>query len=140
MVSNDLFKQANKRAEEMKGMFPRAVSARYDRARGLVVVDLSSRLSISFSPRDAQGLENAKAAELEPIEISPSGFGLHFPKLDADLYVPGLLEGLMGSRKWMASRLGAVGGQSRSRAKKRASRANGKLGGRPRKRAHSVGS
>ena len=104
-------------------MFPHAVSARYDRAHGLVVVDLSSKLSISFSPRDAQGLENAKASELEIIELSPSGFGLHFPKLDADLYVPGLLEGLMGSRKWMAARLGAAGGQSRSRAKKRASTA-----------------
>jgi hypothetical protein len=28
---------------------------------------------------------------LDEIEITPSGFGIHFPKLDADLYVPGLL-------------------------------------------------
>jgi hypothetical protein len=53
--------------------------------------------------------------------------------LDADLYVPGLLEGFLGSKKWMAARLGQVGGKSRTRAKRVASRANGKLGGRPKK-------
>jgi len=123
----------------MKATFPHAVSARYDRASGRVVVELSSKLTISFSPRDAQGLEDARPSQLQAIEISPSGFGLHFPKLDADLYVPGLLEGLMGSRKWMAARLGHAGGQSRSVAKKAAARANGKLGGRPKKEAKSVG-
>ena len=103
------------------------------------MIELSSKLTLSFSPQDAQGLEGAKPSELDEIELSPSGFGVHFPKLDADLYIPGLLEGLMGSKKWMAARLGQLGGQSRSRAKKAASRANGKLGGRPRKRAHATG-
>jgi hypothetical protein len=118
---------------EMRDALRKAVSARYDRKSGRIVVDLSSRLSVSFSPRDAQGLERAKPSQLNEIEISPSGFGIYFPKLDADLYVPGLLEGLLGSRKWMAARLGQVGGQSRSRAKRAASRSNGKLGGRPKK-------
>ena len=80
-----------------------------------------------------EGLEDAKPLQLSSIEISPSGFGLNFPELDADLYVPGILEGLLGSKKWMASRLGRIGGQSTSRAKKAASRINGRLGGRPRK-------
>jgi hypothetical protein len=53
--------------------------------------------------------------------------------VDADLYVPALLEGLLGSKRWMASRLGRIGGQSRSGAKKAASVANGRLGGRPKK-------
>jgi len=97
------------------------------------VIELSSKVIVAFSPRDVEGLENAKPSQLSAIEISPSGFGIHFPALDADLYVPGILEGILGSRKWMASRLGQVGGQSRSRAKKVASRINGRLGGRPRK-------
>jgi hypothetical protein len=84
-------------------------------------------------------LERATASQLEPIEISPSGFGIYFPKLDADLYLPGLLEGFLGSRKWMAVRMGQAGGKSRSLSKKAAARANGKLGGRPRKRARSIG-
>jgi hypothetical protein len=139
MGLNNDFKLANERGKELQKEFPHAVSAHYDSASGRVVVDLSSRLTVSFSPRDAQGLENAKPSELGEIEVSPSGFGLYFPRLDADLYVPGLLEGFLGSKKWMAARLGQAGGASRSRAKKAASRANGKLGGRPRKRARSVG-
>jgi len=131
MALNDNFETANERAKQLQKTIPRAVSARYDRASGRVVIDLSSKLRVSFSPRDAQGLEHAKPSQLEDIEISPSGFGIHFPKLDADLYLPGLLEGFLGSTKWMAARLGQLGGRSQSRAKKVASRANGRLGGRP---------
>jgi len=139
MVSRGSIELANKRGEQLQREFPRAVSARYDRANGKIVVNLSSKLTLSFSPQDAQGLENATPAQLEEVELSPSGFGVHFPKLDAHLYIPGMLEGLMGSRKWMAARLGQVGGQSRSRAKKAASRANGLKGGRPRRKESAAG-
>jgi hypothetical protein len=135
MALHDNFELANQRAKALEGAIPKAVSAHYDRNSGHIVIRLSSRLIVSFSPRDAQGLENADPSQLEEIEISPSGFGIHFPKLDADLYVPGLLEGFLGSKKWMAARLGQIGGQSRSKAKKAASRANGGLGGRPKKAA-----
>lgn len=138
-VTRDDFRMANARAQESQRVFPRAISAHYDRANGRVVVELSSKLAVSFRPGDAQGLEHAKPSDLSEIEISPSGFGIHFPRLDADFYVPALLEGFLGSRKWMAARMGEVGGQARSRAKKAASRANGRLGGRPRKKAKSVG-
>ncbi|MGA7081538.1 MAG: DUF2442 domain-containing protein [Terriglobales bacterium] len=132
-VRRDNFEAAMERARKMKEKFPRAVSAYYDRASGRVVVDLSSKVAVSFRPEDAQGLEHAKAADLSEIELSPSGFGIHFPRLDADLYVPALLEGFLGSRKWMAARMGEAGGKSRSKAKKAAARANGLKGGRPRK-------
>ncbi len=133
MKATDDFERAGRRANELEVHVPRAVSARYDRRTGRIVIHLSSRLIVSFSPEDAQGLENARASQLSKIEISPSGFGLHFPALDADLYVPGLLEGFLGSKTWMASRLGQLGGQATSKAKKTAARANGRLGGRPRK-------
>src|SRR5260370_25791125 len=135
MALHDSFELAKQRAKKRQAGIPRAVSAHYDRKSRRVVIDLSSKLGLSFSPRDAQGLENAKPSQLEEIEISPSGFGIHFPKLDADLYLPALLERLLGSRKWIASRLGQLGGQSRSRDKRAASRANGRLGGRPKKAA-----
>jgi len=118
---------------KLQARIPRAVSAHYDRKTGRIVLHLSSGLIVSFSPTDVEGLEHARPSQLQEIEISPSGLGIHFPALDADLYVPGLLEGFLGSKTWMASRLGQAGGQSRSKAKKAASRANGKLGGRPRK-------
>ena len=133
MELHDNFKLANKRAKDLQASIPRAVSAHYDRENGRVVIRLSSNLDVSFSPSDAQGLEKAKPSQLDEIEISPSGLGVHFPKLDADLYLPAILQGFLGSRKWMASRLGQAGGKSRSASKKKASRANGKLGGRPRK-------
>jgi hypothetical protein len=132
MKSNDIEK-ANRRAKDLQAHVPRVVSARYDRRTGRVVINLSSKLIVSFAPEDAQGLENARPSQLNEIEISPSGFGLHFPAVDADLYVPGLLEGFLGSKSWMASRLGQIGGRSTSKVKKAASRANGRLGGRPRK-------
>ena len=133
MEMRDNFELATQRARELKKVFPRAVAAHYDRKSRHIVIHLSSRLILSFSPRDAQGLERAIPSQLDRIEITPSGFGIHFPKLDADLYLPGLLEGFLGSKKWMASRLGQAGGQSRSNAKRAASRENGKLGGRPKK-------
>jgi hypothetical protein len=96
---------------------------------GRIVVELSSKVILSFSPGDVEGLEDAKPSQLSAIEISPSGFGIHFPAVDADLYVPGIVEGFLGSKKWAASRLG----QPASKAKKAAARINGRLGGRPRK-------
>jgi Protein of unknown function (DUF2442) len=119
--------------KKLKASHPQAVSAHYDRRIGRIVIHLSSGLEIAFSPHNAQGLENASPADLDPIEISPSGFDIHFPKLDADFYLPALLTGFLGSEKWMASRLGSTGGKSRSAAKTSAAKRNGRLGGRPRK-------
>ena len=133
MSSRDEFDQANARAARRLEGGPHAVSARYDRRNRRIVVGLSNGLDISFPPHAAEGLELARAADLDPIEISPSGLGLHFPKIDADLYVPALLDGFLGSM--VARRLGQRGGSARSAAKAAASRNNGRRGGRPRKAA-----
>jgi hypothetical protein len=133
MAQLEEFEAANRRAQRRESSTPKAVGARYDRRLDRIVIRLSSKLELAFSPRDAQGLEEATAAQLNPIEISPSGFGLHFPKIDADLYLPAILNGVLGSKKWMASRLGEAGGRSKSDAKKSAAKRNGRLGGRPRK-------
>jgi len=131
MISRDALRAANEQGRKIRRKTPPAVAARYDRKSGRIVVTLSSGVDISFSPKRAEGLEHGTAAQLGQIEITPSGLGIHFPKLDADLYLPALLEGVLGSRKWMAAKLGAVGGKSTSLMKRRASRANGRLGGRP---------
>ena len=93
-------------------------------------------LEIGFRPHDAQGLEEARPPQLADIEISPSGLGLHFPLLDADLYLPALLQGFLGSRHWMAQAMGKIGGKAVTAEKSDAARANGRLGGRPRKPSH----
>jgi len=130
-ITKEEFKAANERAAALLAKTPTAIAARYDRKDNRVEIDLSSGISIVFKPQNAEGLERAKPGQLAKIEISPSGLGLYFPALDADLYLPSLLEGFLGSRRWMAAQLGKAGGMAHSRSKGRAARANGKLGGRP---------
>jgi hypothetical protein len=137
-ISPAEFAQANRLGREMQSNTPRALSARYDRRSNRVVIHLSTGIELAFPPAIVQGLENATPAQLAESEISPSGFGIHFPRLDADLYLPALLEGFLGSRQWMASRLGAKGGQSTSPAKSAAAKRNGRNGGRPRKQTTAV--
>ena len=98
------------------------------------MVQLNSGLQVVFGPQMIEDLQDAKSRDLQEIEITPSGFGLYFPRIDADVYLPGLLAGQLGSRRWMAAQLGKRGGSVRSTAKAKAARTNGKLGGRPRKR------
>jgi hypothetical protein len=114
---------------------PRAVAARYDRRRSRVIVSLDSAVELAFPPDCAEGLAGASAAELSQIEISPTGLGLRWPRLDADLYLPALINGIFGSPRWMAGAMGELGGRSRSSAKTAAARINGCRGGRPRKAA-----
>ncbi len=133
MITDEDIERANRRGRTRKAKHPAAVAARYDAAANKIVVSLANGVDISFPPSAAQGLEDATPSQLKDLEVTGAGAGIHFPKLDADIYVPGLLEGVMGTRKWMASRLGAAGGAVRTAEKSAASRENGKLGGRPRK-------
>ncbi len=135
MAKPDEFSAANRRASERRANTAVAVAARYDRRRDRIVISLNTGVELAFPPGIAQGLQDATPSDLSDIELSPSGFGVHFPKLDAHLYLPALMQGIFGSKTWIAAQLGAEGGKSRSRAKTLASRANGKRGGRPRKTA-----
>jgi hypothetical protein len=104
-----------------------------------VIVRLTTGVEIGFAPRDAEGLAGATREDLAEIEVEALGLGIHFPRLDADLYLPALLEGVLGSKAWMAARLGAAGGRARGGAKAEAARRNGRRGGRPRKAAAGGG-
>lgn len=129
------FEAAARRGAQRLKKGPVVVAARYEQQTGKVVIELESGLEIAFRPQHAQGLETSTPADLNEIEISPSGQGLHFPAIDADLYLPALLDDFLGSKAWMAARMGEVGGRATTQAKQAAARANGRLGGRPRKKA-----
>lgn len=110
----------------------RAESAHYDARKKLIVLELSNGSTFSFPPNLAQGLAQAQPADLADIEVTPLGVGLHWPKLNADLTVEGLLLGMFGSRSWMRAHA-AKAGSVKSAAKTRAAQANGAKGGRSRK-------
>ncbi len=134
MIFDQDIEVANRRGKARKAKYSAAIAARYDGVKRKIVVSFANGVDISFPPDAAEGLEHAKPSQLREVEITGAGTGIHFPELDADLYVPGLIESVMGTRKWMAARLGAAGGAARTPGKSAASRANGKLGGRPKKK------
>jgi hypothetical protein len=136
-LSDSDVRQAEKRMQTRLKTQPRAISARYDRRGTRIVVALSNGLELGVPVALAQGLSGARPSDLADIEITPTGLGLHWPRLDADLYLPALMAGLFGTRRWMARVMGKAGGRSTSSAKQEAARANGRLGGRPRKLAHA---
>jgi hypothetical protein len=123
------------RGRRLERSEPRAASARYDRRTRRMVVELTNGCSFVFPPRALQGLGRAREAALADVEIAGAGHALHWPQLDADFTVPGLLMGVFGTRAWMASKLARRAGQSTSPAKAAAARANGRKGGRPRRKA-----
>ena len=132
-IPDAAIREAGRRMAERLASGPHAVAARYDRRVSRVMVTLSNGLELAFPPHLAEGLADAKPADLAIIEITPAGLGLHWPKLDADLYLPALLQGVFGSPRWMAGLLGRSGGLARTVAKGAAARVNGRKGGRPRK-------
>lgn len=116
-------------------MAPRAIAARYDAASGRVLVDLANGCLFAFPARLVQDLANASDEALAAVEIAPQGLALHWPDLDADLWLPALVGGVFGTKRWMAGELGRQGGAARGGPKAVAARVNGRKGGRPRKSA-----
>jgi Protein of unknown function (DUF2442) len=78
---------------------PRAAAAHYDRKSRRITVLLSNGLQLSIPIRLAHGLASEAAADLENIEISPAGLVLYWPKLNTDLYLPSLFDGMFGTRE-----------------------------------------
>jgi hypothetical protein len=99
----------------------------------LLILRLSDGQRHVIPREDLQGLQSATKEQIAQVEILGNGTGLHWPDLDVDHYVPGLLRRVYGNKQWMAE-IGRSGGSARSAAKKRAARANGLKGGRPRRR------
>jgi len=134
-LTDEDIRQAREAARVQMVTGPQVIAARYDRRRNRVVLSLDNRVELAFPPDLAEGLDKASGLDLGNIEITPTGLGLHWPNLDADLWLPGLLNGVFGSPRWMAGLMGRKGGRARTDAKVAAARTNGRRGGRPRKEA-----
>lgn len=99
-----------------------AVDARYDRRNDRVMITLNSGAVVGFPLSALPGLERATPDDLRKIEVEGGGYGLHVASLDADISIPTLLEDQLGSTI-----------MRRAVVRANASKANGRLGGRPRK-------
>jgi ABC-type transporter Mla subunit MlaD len=111
----------------------RVLRADYETRPDLITLYLDDGIRVSIPRTKLQGLERAETDKVAKIEILGRGTGLHWPLLDVDHYVPGLLNCVFGTARWMAD-LGRRGGSARTKAKAAAARANGKKGGRPKRR------
>src|ERR1019366_7565868 len=129
-ISKSRLERARRNGADVIKHGPVAVAARY--RAGMILVELSSGVEVRFPVRLAQGLENGSPKDLAEIQIEARGLGLYWPRLYVDLYVPSLLQGVLGTRKWMAE-IGKLGGSVTSAAKAKAAAENGKLGGRPKR-------
>ena len=132
-ITEHQLREAETRMSKHVAEHPVATSASFNPVDGRVAIELSNGALFAIPARIIQGLENASDTDLMAIEITASGTGLYFPAVDADILVAPLLAGVLGSRSFMARRLGKEGGSSRSESKAAAARANGARGGRPRK-------
>lgn len=111
---------------------PKAVAATYRANDDTIAIKLATGVEIAIPRKLLQGLELATPAQLAEVEIVGAQSGLHWESLDVDHYVPGLIEGVFGNRRWMSA-IGRIGGSARTNAKRASSRKNGRKGGRPRK-------
>ena len=123
---------ARRRAKVERRTEPVAVAVWFDHQTRRIEVELSNGCQFSFPAALGQGLHGASDKDLAQVEVAPGGLGLHWERLDADLLVSSLLQGIFGTRGWMRE-IGRAGGKARSAAKSRAARENGRKGGRPRK-------
>jgi hypothetical protein len=110
---------------------PRARTVQHIPALDLLIVGLTNGRRLVLPIEDVQGLGNATHQQIQHYELLGRGTGISFPDLDLDLYVPALIEGVYGNRRWMAH-LGKKGGSAKTEAKRVAAKANGAKGGRPR--------
>lgn len=116
------FDTATKRGMRRMQQSLLAVGARYDRRGERVIVTLNNGTIVGFPLAVLPGLPHAGPDQLRVIEVEAAGYGLHVPALDADISVPRLLGEQPGSSSMKIAQARAA-----------ASRANGRLGGRPRK-------
>lgn len=93
---DEQYKRAKKAGREANKNEPRAESARYDSRTKRIIIRLRNGEDFSFSPEWVPGLRGASPLDLADIEVISPGSGLHWERLDEDLSVPALLQGVFG--------------------------------------------
>lgn len=100
------FEAANRRGRIEMATKQRARSARYDRQKNRLIVELVNGSTFSFPAHLLQGFDQASPDQIAEVEIWGKGFGLHWETLDADFTVEGLMAGRFGTARYMRERFG----------------------------------
>lgn len=134
-ITKERFDLATDRGERARKFGLVATAARFHPDSRSLVVSLANGVTVSLPVDMIEGLHGTRDDEIAHVEIEGGGTGLYWPALDFDTLVLPLIAGITGTEKWLAARLGAMGGASKSEAKADAARRNGRRGGRPKRAA-----
>jgi hypothetical protein len=105
MLNDKEWQAAEKRGREWMECNPHAVAAVYLPYLRRIMVTLNTGIEVAIDPSRLQTIQDAKPSMLREIEITPMGDALFFPKLDDGIYLPGILRGIYGTRKWMENQI-----------------------------------
>lgn len=100
-ISNAEFDAAT-RAGEARLARGQAVAVRYFSTGRRLSIELATGAVLILPVDKLQGLSGAADANIRDVLIGPSGLSLRFPRLDVDLGVGELLDGVFGTQKWMS--------------------------------------
>jgi hypothetical protein len=129
---NQQFAAASERGAARRQNQPLAIAVRCDAKQG-VKIELNNGCLVRMPLQLLPELEGAEPKDLRRVKILGVGQAIEWPTLDQQFDVLQLLSDAVGANALMA-KLGQRGGRVKSKAKAAAARANGRQGGRPRKR------
>ncbi len=119
----------------------RAQAVRYVPERDAIEI-VTNRNAGFLIPRQWIGvLQDVPTAELNKLEVWPDGSAIELDHRDIQISVHGLLTAILPAMlpsRTIATLFASRGGQATSRAKRISSRANGRKGGRPRRKTATV--
>ncbi|MBV8749672.1 MAG: DUF2442 domain-containing protein [Candidatus Eremiobacteraeota bacterium] len=128
------FAEARRLGEERAFLEPNAERIEYDRRHKRLVIYLRRGAIVALPIDSLDALRGATPRQLAEVYADEWGDAIINDELDVQISLNGILTKLVGLTG-AAAHLGAEGGKKTSPTKAAAARANGKRGGRPRKKS-----